>query len=81
MRIELLEEMADCMGMNASEIIAEIRSLPREEKGKIVEFVRHMSDEEREIAEALEKGFEDIKAGRVHTQEEVRKQLESWFEK
>ena len=64
--------------MNAAEIIAEIRSLPHEEKGKVVQFVREMTEEEAEIATAIEEGIADIEAGRVYSSVEVREQLKSW---
>lgn len=67
--------------MNAAEIIAEIRALPLEEKGKVVQFVRKLTEEEAEIAAAVEQGIADIEAGRYHSQEEAEKLLASWFGK
>lgn len=67
--------------MNAAEIIAGIRSLPLEEKGKVVQFVHKMTEEEADIAAAVEEGLADIAAGRSHTQEEAEKLLASWFGK
>jgi len=66
--------------MSAAEVIEQIKSLPPEEKGKVVQFVREMG-EEAEIAAAIEEGIADIEAGRFHTQEEAEKLLASWFEK
>ena len=40
------------MIMNAAEIIQEIERLPEEEKGKVVEFMRHQPN--RETIEAME---------------------------
>ena len=44
--------------MNASEIIEEISRLPEDEKGKVVEFVRHLPNAETiaAIHEPLEEG-------------------------
>ncbi len=67
--------------MNAAEIIAEIRSLPRPEKGKVLRFVSELTAEELEIARAVEEGGADIEAGRFKTQEEAEALLESWFER
>ncbi|MCH6259449.1 hypothetical protein MLD52_23035 [Puniceicoccaceae bacterium K14] len=67
--------------MNAAEIIEEIRGLPHEEKGKVVQFVRELSEEETEIAAAIEESLADIDAGRVYSSAEVREQLKSWYGK
>ena len=40
------------MNMNAAEIIQEIQRLPEDEKGKVVEFVRHQPN--AETLEAME---------------------------
>ena len=44
--------------MNAIEIINEISKLPEEEKGKVIEFIRHLPNAETiaAINEPLEKG-------------------------
>lgn len=47
------------MSMNAVEIIQEIQRLPEEEKGKVVDFMRHMPN-----AETLEAMREPIEEGR-----------------
>ncbi len=44
--------------MNAATIIEEIKSLPKKERGKVIEFVKHIPNEETlaAINEPLEKG-------------------------
>jgi hypothetical protein len=51
--------------MNAAEIIHEISRLPEEEKGKVVDFVRHLkegSDEQTRFADkgSFEKAAESV---------------------
>lgn len=45
--------------MNAEEIIQEIQRLPEDEKGKVVDFMRHLPN-----AETLEAMREPVEAGR-----------------
>ena len=45
--------------MNAAEIIQEIQRLPEEEKGKVVDFMRHLPN-----AETLEAMREPVEEGR-----------------
>lgn len=44
--------------MNAAEIIEEIARLPENEKGKVVEFVRHLPN--AETVEAINESIEDL---------------------
>ena len=46
------------MIMNAAEIIEEIERLPEEERGKIVEFVRHLPN--AETLEAINEPADDL---------------------
>lgn len=51
--------------MNASEIINEISRLPEEEKGKVVDFVRHLEESSAEQTrfadkESFEKAAESV---------------------
>jgi hypothetical protein len=47
------------MNMNAAEILEEIARLPEDEKGKVVEFLRHQPN-----AETLEAMREPVEEGR-----------------
>lgn len=44
--------------MNAAEIIEEIQRLPEEERGKVIEFVRHQPNEE--TMEAMRESTEGL---------------------
>jgi len=46
------------MNMNAAEIIQEIQRLPEDEKGKVVEFVRHQPN--AETLEAMRERIDDL---------------------
>ena len=54
--------------MNAAEIIEEIARLPESEKGKVVEFVRHLPN--AETLEAINEPTEELK--RYTSMDEVR---------
>ena len=54
--------------MNAAEIIEEIAQLPESEKGKVVEFVRHLPN--AETLEAINEPVEDLP--RYTSMDEVR---------
>ena len=46
------------MNMNAEEIIQEIQRLPEDEKGKVVNFVRHQPN--AETLEAMREPIDDV---------------------
>ena len=54
--------------MNAAEIIEEIAQLPESEKGKVVEFVRHLPN--AETLEAINEPTDDLP--RYTSMDEVR---------
>jgi len=58
MKVEESRKTAMLVTMNAAQIIEEIRCLPEEERGKVVEFVRHLPNPETiaAIHEPLEEG-------------------------
>ncbi len=50
--------MAMISNMNAAQIIEEIRRLPEEEKGKVVDFLRHQPN--AETIAAMEEPIDDL---------------------
>ena len=71
-RIELFEEMADCMDMTAKELVMNaIEALP---DNATLTDIR----EELEVIEGIEKGLADADAGRVVSHEEAVRRIESW---
>ena len=57
--------------MNAAEIIEEIAQLPESEKGKVVEFVRHLPN--AETLEAISEPTDDLP--RYTSMDEVRRAI------
>jgi len=60
--------------MNATEIIEEISKLPEEEKGKVIEFLRHLPN--AETIAAINEPVEGLP--RFDSVEELFEELESW---
>ena len=59
--------------MNAAEIIKEIQRLPEDEKGKVVEFVRHQPN--AETLEAMEEAKHPEKLEQFDSAADMFKQL------
>jgi len=62
--------------MNAHEVIEQIQQLPFEEQGKVVEFVRHLPNEE--TLAAIEEPTEGLP--RYRSMDEVRNALKGLLE-
>lgn len=60
--------------MNALEIIEEIRRLPGDERGKVVEFMRHIPN--AETIEAINESTEGLP--RFNTVEKLFEELNRW---